>query len=541
MSIDISGMIQNMLHCGFTLTDCLSELIDNSLSARAKHIRIKLEGTVIYYSDDGSGMTKEGLRLSNIFHLRTDSASSKHGRFGIGGKQSCVQLSNKQFVTIYSKSTTVNMIELDYQRFISENEMHLHVSEIGMSSVPIWDKYSFKEGTLFVIQSTPEIVKQLTGLVECKNETNLLYHLGRAYESFLSKCVIEIVTDKSYRVNAIDLLKWESSQHYQNRIRVYSDGTKTAFEYSYHNTSVCRDFNTSKTGKQIPFVLNNLKLVGSIDIKASYREDWREVMVLPNEECTQEEFERLHGKFIVRNGKMVSQIGVKKKLTGDFDLRDTELNTHVKIEFQANEIMDKLFGVQINKSKLNHHSIDEHLWGTIEHVIKDSYKTFNAVIISRKQAMPTLPSESTRPYNQSKTSVPKVEATIPPKVNERGSVEVIIPPKVNERVPESKVPLKAEAKVTEEKVPPKVAKVPPKVDTRVQAESRPVDIILSKTDEHIVINDVKNKKVYKIAYQGQYHVHYNSLEETRSNIGNERFIEYVIELEKLNRFTQNLI
>ena len=550
MSIDVAGMIQNMLHGGFTLTSCISELIDNSLSANATQIRITIEGDVIYYCDNGSGMDKEGLRLSNIFHLRGESRDSKHGRFGIGGKQAYVQLSNKQWVTIYSKVTTVNMIELDYRRFIEENEMHLHVSEIGMSSLPIWEKYSFGKGSLFVIQSTPEIVKQLKDLIECKSEKNILYHLGLTYHDCLSICSMEIVTDKSYTVMPIDLLLWGTSLHYQNKVHVYSDGTNIVFPYSYldNDEKFCRDFTDSKRGKEVPFMVENLQLVGTIDIRASYRKDWKDVMVLPFEKCTQEEFEKLNGKFILRNGKKVHHIAAKKKLTGDTDLRDTELNSHIMIGFQANQVMDTLFGVEINKSKLNMDTINEELWGTILYLIKDAYKLFNKPIIANRPAKTETSaqpySKDAKPYGQ-KTETKDVPKTNPQPVPDPRAAEEPHPPAESKAT----VPVPIVAENTRPAVPESKATVPVPKATEKPAESMtkvalqpkspparpaPEAIVFSKAEYHIMIHDTKKNKTYQIAYRCQYHLQCGALEETYSKIGYARFIEYIAELQKLN-------
>jgi len=61
-------------------------------------------------------------------------------------------------------------------------------------------------------------------------------------------------------------------------------------------------------------------------------------------------------------------------------------------------------------------------------------------------------------------------------------------------------------------------------------------IVFSKTDYNIMIHDKRTKNYYSIAYKGRFHKHLESLRETHAKIGDDHFIEYVMELVKLNRF-----
>ena len=60
-NISPSGTIQNLLNLGFTQTNALCELIDNSLDAGAKHIKIVVntERRNLMIVDDGCGMNKK--------------------------------------------------------------------------------------------------------------------------------------------------------------------------------------------------------------------------------------------------------------------------------------------------------------------------------------------------------------------------------------------------------------------------------------------------------------------------------------------------
>jgi hypothetical protein len=499
MAIDVAGMLKNMQHTGFTVTSSLSELMDNAWSAGSDHIRIMLEDNYITISDNGCGMTKEELLDCNIFHRRKESTSFKHGRFGIGSKHAGIHLSNQQKMTMYSfKDGLIHMIELDYQAFIREKEMHLHVSEIGISSLPIWQTYSFQKGTVIRIETTPTIVSQIKGLMESKDETNLIYHFGLMYCTWLKECTLEI---NGHRVKPIDLLQWDSAEDkYSNELNIYY---KDTFQIQYLGDDngtlkpMYRDFTSSKKGRQLPFVQEGEK-VATVRLKCTYRKDWKEVLnpILPFECTCQEDLDSFHGKFILRNQKVITRFQVKSKQSGDFHLRSVVPNTHVFMEFEANEITDRFFGVQVNKSALLEENMDEHLKSTIDQLLKDYYDFIIKKIKANEKSVPNPPA----------TKIPTPSA--------------------------SKKPTPSEPK-------PKSSTVSLKPTTPIQPlQAPPIEtyIEFSKTEQQIVIQNKKINRTYRLSYKGQYCKHLDSLKETHKEIGDERFVEYIQELENLNRF-----
>lgn len=374
MAIDIAGMIQNMQHSGFTTTSALSEFIDNAWSAGATQIHIRIEKPFLILSDDGCGMNKEELLDCNIFHRRKD-ASEKQGRFGIGSKHAGIHLSDTQTMTMYSfKEGLVHMIELNYQQFIRDKTMHLHVAEIGRSHEAIWNAYSFQKGTVIRIESTDAVLDPLLELLHVPTEKNLLYHFGLTYCTMLRTCALNI---DGHTVTPVDIMQGDT---YTQNLTVYA---KDDLRIQYND--VYRDFKSSKKGKQVPFKQDDYEKVGTIRLRCAYRNDWEKVLPLPLKIHNKEEMDVFHGKFVIRNGKMVARFNVATKQSGDFNVRAVAANTHVCIEFDANEKMDALFGVQVNKSTLLEENIHEHVRATIEQLIKDYYDTIIAKIKVPKQ------------------------------------------------------------------------------------------------------------------------------------------------------------
>ena len=69
-SIDEVGFIKNLSKKGFTLNQCLSEIIANSIDANASNIVFYKKGEKIYIIDDGNGMDRNDIK--NMFSNKED-------------------------------------------------------------------------------------------------------------------------------------------------------------------------------------------------------------------------------------------------------------------------------------------------------------------------------------------------------------------------------------------------------------------------------------------------------------------------------------
>ena len=95
-------LIESMRSVGYSFPSAVADLLDNSVSAHAKHIDIftnPSEDPVLVILDDGKGMTKdqlyEAMRYGSDNPL-TERAADDLGRFGLGLKAAslsqCIKL-----------------------------------------------------------------------------------------------------------------------------------------------------------------------------------------------------------------------------------------------------------------------------------------------------------------------------------------------------------------------------------------------------------------------------------------------------------------
>ena len=101
-SINEGGIINDLKRRGFTLFNCLCEIIANSIDAKCTKFRFIITPDYIKIIDNGSGMTFK--KLKDMFDmLKSNHLNDKSmGISGLGGKAATLTLSKEQNVTIYT-------------------------------------------------------------------------------------------------------------------------------------------------------------------------------------------------------------------------------------------------------------------------------------------------------------------------------------------------------------------------------------------------------------------------------------------------------
>ncbi len=191
-NISAKGQIRNTLHMGFSSQDALNELLDNSIDAKAKKIRIQV-GDILRISDDAPGMTPDNLVSATCFH-NTRSASSENGRYGYGLKAAHIVLSNAEEQTfIFTRTTNdkdARETILDWPAYISEDVYNPKVSDLTRTRELEWEDHALDKthGTVMVIP--------LKDRSAFEDITRLTEEIGRTYENVIRKgLIIEIVKD----------------------------------------------------------------------------------------------------------------------------------------------------------------------------------------------------------------------------------------------------------------------------------------------------------------------------------------------------------
>jgi len=119
---------------GYSVSQALSELVDNSIDARREgnvltvEIRLKPESNSIEVSDDGLGMDEE--TAANSIRLAHSSKKDKLGEFGLGLKTAATSLGKKfEIVTKQKDSSDEYVLEYDEEKWLKSGD---------------WTKYEMK-------------------------------------------------------------------------------------------------------------------------------------------------------------------------------------------------------------------------------------------------------------------------------------------------------------------------------------------------------------------------------------------------------------
>jgi hypothetical protein len=136
------NLLESMRSVGYSFEAAIADLIDNSISAGARHIAIDadvVDGKYLAILDDGCGMTsvaaREALRLAGSIG---DHVDSDLGRFGLGLKTA--SLSQARCLTVVTKQAdTVTALRWDIDFVREKGQWFLLVlDETALSDLPLW-------------------------------------------------------------------------------------------------------------------------------------------------------------------------------------------------------------------------------------------------------------------------------------------------------------------------------------------------------------------------------------------------------------------
>jgi hypothetical protein len=378
----------------------ISELLDNSLSAGSTEIRLTIleKESVLIISDDGCGMNKEALEKSGCLHSRTESSANRHGRFGFGGNQAQITLTNLEgsVISLSSDGTLlsdgkpdVSQLDTDFPKVMESGVYYPHAHDIATRAQPIWDEHAINrlgKGTVIHTHLSQPKRSELSELIKSDAVTGLRFMIGTTYRAQLENGVkISIkMNDVDYPIYPIDRLcssvpvnesEYQSESHMieimQNKTtdeivaHVLSDGNRRCFYKS-----------TKKLGS-VSELSSDLQCVGKIKFTLAYSPNWNELQqpALEQNDITSlnkgesgviKFREVTNGTEIVRNGKVIVALPKPPKKGGDKAGIKYHDDTRSRIEFDANATMDDVFNIQVNKSKVNVDLIHPNIWKTIE-------------------------------------------------------------------------------------------------------------------------------------------------------------------------------
>jgi hypothetical protein len=167
----------------YTVSEAISELIDNSIDARDEKVNIKIQITKneVIIEDDGRGMNKESA-VNSIILGKSSKKTGELGHFGMGLKTSCMSLGKKFSIhTTVKGSKEKYTIEFDAEEWEKANkwDQQINISE---------DSDKDHSGT--TIHITRLRFNHHTNLV-----TSLLEHLSERFGVFVKNSEAKITVN----------------------------------------------------------------------------------------------------------------------------------------------------------------------------------------------------------------------------------------------------------------------------------------------------------------------------------------------------------
>jgi hypothetical protein len=461
-SIDIPGLLRNSLSVGVSIPDALSEEIENSLSAGSTEIRLNLSNNHLIISDNGWGMDPDKLEQSCCLHSRTTSSGEHHGRFGFGSKQAEIILTNLEGpVTKFSSvnGNDISQITVNYPKILQTGVYYPQVGGIQCDSRHTWDKNAIDpvgSGTITCIVLSPVTQCALSELITNETVAGIRFKFATTYCDALTKGVKIAIQfgDTSYQIHPIDRLgtsliegqlppnvQFEHESHAIANLQNTITGEIVTHVMCPNGTRMGLDKTHKKFVHMPEECMGSLEHIGDTKCSFAYSNNWSLVQkcdlekngITPlhdKQNGIQMFRKKTNGTEIVRNGKMLKHIQSKPITNGDKAAYKYHEQTRTRAEFIANEQMDELYNVQVNKSQVNEELIKKSMWNTIERLrqifINKCYKTLEPVKDSSEVQSAPSPAHSSAP-SPSLSSSPSPRSS-PPSLSLSPSVRVQLAP-----------------------------------------------------------------------------------------------------------------
>ena len=201
------SLIESMRSLGYSFPAAIADLLDNSISAKARNIDIistpGMEPSLVIL-DDGNGMTEnelcEAMRYGSSNPLETRREDDL-GRFGLGMKAASLSQCRK-LIVVSKKEGKVSAYSWDLDYVIdSESWMLMGFTEEEMLQFPHIDQLLDKEHGTYIYLSEFDRIKEGTGnLSETFNKCldDMINHLALVFHRFIDEGLI-------IRVNQLEL------------------------------------------------------------------------------------------------------------------------------------------------------------------------------------------------------------------------------------------------------------------------------------------------------------------------------------------------
>ena len=421
-NFDISGYLKNCLHVGVSLQNAVLEKMDNSLSAGSTEIvqYVPEDNPVFILADDGHGMNADMLEKSCCLHGRTVSSSDHHGRFGFGGKQAEITLTNLEgaVTKLSSDGNEISQITINYPKIVERGIYYPQAHGIVAGGPQhVWDECAINPsgaGTVICSHLSEKNRAELIKLCMDRTVSGFRFELATTYRDALEKGVnISIkIGDVQYQIYPFDRLSssWCGAllpptiqfKHASHAIAVLQNTItgETVAHVIAADGGHMRFDQSKKCWIHVPELLDSVEIIGRVTFQLAYSNNWNHLQrdalekngITPlSKGQTGVGAQRIktNGKELVRNGKIIKHFEPKYKNVQNA-LKEFHSETRERIAFDANTQMDEVFNVQVNKSHVNEDLIHSNVWKTFDRLrqtfIMECQKTFMTAAPSKSRS-----------------------------------------------------------------------------------------------------------------------------------------------------------
>lgn len=373
------GMADAMRHTDYeTIYSAISEIVDNSIEAKAKNIAIILYvsekyGTEIITKmsvlDDGTGMDESVLQNCLVFGSSTKNGSNSIGRFGVGLGQASLFASSRVEVYSWQNSSKPKMVYLDTDKMrkgeqkeiASPLETDFPAEFATFGSIQTYKKKAInflENGTMIVWNKVDKINNRVPTF-----RKKLLEELGRRFRYYISQGVNIYITDTAYSnietVREIDPMFLMPTSLYLGS-RENNLETTDSIELGEPIFEPLNEIGYENGSKILRVTLDDIRdkptIFGNVVIRASYVKEkfYYQNLNFDSGKKTNPGETKI-GK-LVKKFEEISVLRVKREIQfAKFDLYDsvnTPTNRWWSIEIEFDNSLDELFKLSNNKQKV---------------------------------------------------------------------------------------------------------------------------------------------------------------------------------------------
>lgn len=434
-NIDVPGLLKNCLHVGVSIQNAIMENIDNSLSAGSTEIGqyVTDDGLSMISADNGTGMSADALEQSCRLHSRSFSTSDRHGRFGFGGKQAQITLTNLEgpVTKLSSDGTGVSQITIDYLKIVQTGFYFPQAHSISAGTAErLWNDSAINPSGSGTVICSHLAQKNRTELIDLLMDTTVSgfrFEIATTYRHALKSGVKMPIKVGNFKCQIYPFDRLGSSWidrplpvniHFKHEtfeidvLRNTITGEIIAHVITPEGRMRLNQQKQQLVSVSEPLDLESLESVGRVRVTFAYSNNWSHLQkydleqndIIPlhkGQSGVAIQRERTNGRELVRNNKVIKHFVTNYKNVQNA-MKEFYNETRDRIEFDASEIMDDEFKVQVNKSQVDRRGlVRRNVWNTIDRLrqtfITECYKLFKTADKSPDVPLPSIISDTTPP------------------------------------------------------------------------------------------------------------------------------------------------